>query len=138
VHALTSRLNAEEVPFRLKLANHPYRLARCDAAVLYLASDGFRSLRETVLDMASALTEHLRPRVPAFTLELVPGVGLAEHDGGSQSFGDHRCALLADGIVRAHEQRVAGIHAVNMRFEEAGVRMDAPYLEPSLAGRHVL
>jgi hypothetical protein len=138
VGELTSRLNAGAVPFRLKVANHPLRLARCDAAVLYLAADDFPALRETLLEVAGSLTEHLRPRIPAFTLELVPGVGLAESDGTGESFGDRRCTLLADAIVRAHEQGVPGIDAVSARFAEAGVRMDAPYLEPSLCGRHVL
>ena len=42
----------------------------------------------------------------------------------------------------ADEQRIVGpdgrLAAVAARFAEAGVPIDAPYLEPSLAGRHVL
>jgi hypothetical protein len=68
-------------------------------------------------------------------------VGLAE-DADGQSFGIQRCALLADGIVRAHEQGVVGIdarvEAVAARFAEDGVAIDAPYLAPSKEGRHVL
>jgi hypothetical protein len=92
--------------------------------------------------VASALADHLPARVPAFTLELAPGVGAAEADDSGESFGVRRCALLADGIVRAHERRITGagarIDAVAARFAEDGVQIDAPYLEPSLAGRHVL
>jgi hypothetical protein len=141
VGALTSRLNRERVPFRLKVADHPFRLERCDAAVLYLDGDVFGAIRVVLGELAHALTPHLRPEVPAFTLPLAAGVGLAE-DADGESFGTRRCALLADGIVRAHEQGVVGIEAhvdaVAARFADDGVAIDAPYLEPSLEGRHVL
>jgi hypothetical protein len=142
VGTLTSRLNGAGVPFRLKVADHRFRLERCDAAVLYVRADTFRALGEPLRDVAVALTTRLRRQIPAFTLELAPGVGLAEDGGGRESFGEHRCALLADGIVRAHEQGIASagarVRAVADRFAEEGVGIDAPYLEPSLAGRHVL
>jgi class II lanthipeptide synthase len=143
VGTLTSRLNAECVPFRLKVADHPFRLDRCDAAILYLPGDAFRALGRMLRAVAADLAAQLRPQIPAFTLELAPGVALAEDDGGGgESFGVRRCTLLADGIVRAHAQGIMGagarLDAVAARFAEDGVRIDAPYLEPSLAGRHVL
>jgi len=138
---LTSRLNSAAVPFRLKVADHPFRLDRCDAAVLYVDGDVFDGIRPALGEVASALTSHLRPDVPAFTLRLEPGVGLAE-DADGESFGVRRCALLADGIVRAHEQGLVAtaerVDAVAARFAEDGVAIDAPYLEPALEGRHVL
>jgi hypothetical protein len=137
VGALTTRLNDEAVPFRLKVADHPFRLDRCDAAVLYLEATDFTRVRARLGELAAALAPHLRPRIPAFTLALAPGVGLAEDDDG-ESFGVRRCALLADGIVRAHEQELDGLDAVVARFAEAGVAIEAPYRDPSLAGRHVL
>ena len=142
MRALTTRLNASEVPFRLKIADHPFRLDRCDAAVLYLPGTSVEAVRATLLEVAAELAPHVRPLIPAFTLGLAPGVGLAEHDGGAESFGTRRCRLLADAIVRAHavgvsqlERRVA---VVAERFAEDGIRIDAPYREPSLSGRHVL
>ena len=142
VGALTGRLNAARAPFRLKVADHPFRLNRCDAAVLYLPGPSFTPLRGALEDVADALRAHLSPRVPAFTLELASGVGLAEADGSGESFGVRRCALLADAIVRAHEAGVTRtderVDAVVARFAEEGVEIDAPYREPTLAGRHVL
>jgi hypothetical protein len=142
VRALTSRLNGDEVPFRLKIADHPVRLDRCDAAVLYLRAEIFGALRDMLRDVAGALTTHLRRRVPAFTLALAPGVGLAEDDTAAESFGERRCGLLAEGIVRAHEQGVTTakgrLEIVAARFAQDGVSIDAPYLESALAGRHVL
>jgi hypothetical protein len=142
VSALTARLNRAQVPFRLKVADHPFRLDRCDAAVLYLPGPHFDAVGGTLREVADALGTYLRPAVPAFTLALADGVGLAEENGGGESFGERRCALLADGIVRCHEQAIvesgARLAAIAARFAEDGVRIDAPYLEPSLAGRHVL
>ena len=142
VAALTSRLNGERVPFRMKIADHPLRLGRCDAAVLYLHGDVFRVLEKALREIAATMGTRLQPRIPAFTLELGPGVGLAEENGGSESFGVRRCALLADGIVHARERGVTDargrLDAVAARFAEAGVLIDAPYLEPALEGRHVL
>jgi hypothetical protein len=142
VRALTSRLNADGVPFQLKVADHPVRLERCDSAVLYLDGQHFHSLRQRLADLAEALAARLRPRIPAFTFEYAPGVGLAEDSGGGDSFGERRCGLLADSIVDAHERRItrltARVDAVAARFAEDGVAIDAPYLEPTLAGRHVI
>ena len=142
VATLTSRLNATKEPFRLKVANHPSRFRRCDAAVLYLPSDSFRALRESLREIAATLSPHLRRDIPAFTLELASGVGLAEGVADGGSFGVGRCALLADGIVRAHARGITRadrrLAVVAARFAEDEVPIDAPYLEPSLAGRHVL
>ena len=142
VRALSSRLNAETVPFRLKVANHPIRFDRCDAAVLYLPIEAFEGVRAMLAHVAVTMASRLRPRIPAFTLALAPGVGLAESPATGASFGEHRCGLLADGIVGAHEQRVpsgaARVETVIENFAASGVRIDAPYLEPSLDGLHVL
>jgi hypothetical protein len=138
----TARLNAAEVPFRLKVADHPLRLDRCDAAVLYVPADRLPAVREALLDVATSLAAHLRPEVPAFTLPLALGVALAEDDGGAESFGARRCRLLAEAIVRAHAEKVTGIAArvdmVAERFAAEGIALDAPYRDPSLTGRHVL
>ena len=142
VRALTTLLNARAVPFRLKVADHPSRLKRCDAAVLYVPIDTFAELREPLGDVAITLKGQLGRHIPAFTLELAPGVGLAEDPGDAGSFGVRRCGLVAEGIVRAHEHGVSDAQArlaeVAACFDEADVLIDAPYLEPSLAGRHVL
>ncbi|MGZ4224632.1 MAG: T3SS effector HopA1 family protein [Solirubrobacteraceae bacterium] len=142
VHALTSRLNAGNVPFRLKVANHPARFDRCDAAVLYLCGDTFQMLRRMLLEVAASLAAHLRPRIPALTLPLAPGVGLAESAGMGESFGMSRCRLLAQAIVDADEVGIdapaARLTAVIDHLAENGVAIDAPYREPLVDGRHAL
>jgi hypothetical protein len=142
VRALSSRLNAENVPFRLKVADHPVRFDRCDAAVLYLPIEAFHGIRGMLANIATALTSSLRPRTPAFTRALAPGVGLAESPTTGESFGQHRCALLADGIIGAEEQGLrpgAGrIEAVIESLAASGVMIDALYFELLLDGQYVL
>ena len=142
VRSLSVRLNAETVPFRLKVANHPIRFDRCDAAVLYLPIEAFEGVRAMLAHVAMTVASRLRPRTPAFTLALAPGVGLAESPATGESFGEHRCRLVADGIVGADERGVAPgearVEAVIENLAKSGVKIDAPYLEPSLDGQHVL
>ena len=140
VGALAAKLNGERMRFRLKVADHPSRFDRCDAAVLYVGHDTFFRLRTWLASLALETAPRLRSRTPALTLPFAPGVGLAE-DAGADSFGQRRCALLADGVLEAHDRGAtsvgARVDAVIASFARAGVDIDAPYLEPSLAGRHV-
>ena len=80
----------------------------------------------------------LRPRIPAFTLALAPGVGLAESPATGESFGEHRCGLLADGIVGADERGVppgeARVEAVIESLADKR-REDRRALPRALAGR---
>lgn len=46
------------------------------------------------------------PPVPLFTKPLAPGLGLAEDPGDRLSFGQSRCRIAAEGLVRAHAQGV--------------------------------
>ena len=140
VGALTSRLNEAGVPFRLKVADHPFRLERCDAAVLYLDGDVFRAVRPELAEVGAELTAHLRPEIPAFTLELAPGVGLAEDDDG----GELRRPPLRAARRRDRARARAGARrrstSASTRSSPAsprtGVDIDAPY--SSRRGRHVL
>jgi class II lanthipeptide synthase len=142
VRALTSLLNGRRVPFRLKLADHPRRLDRCDAAVLYVPLDVFDALRAPLAKVASDVSAGLSPRVPAFALCLAPGMGVAEDVGNTESFGERRCALLAEAAVRGNERGIkeldARLDVVAAVFEEAGISIDAPYRDPALEARHVL
>jgi hypothetical protein len=138
VRTLSRLLNERAVPFRVKAADHPLRYERCDAAVLYLRTDDFETLRPRVVSLGRDLASRLRPEVPAFTLALVPGVGVAEDRSADASFGERRCMLVAQGILAAHAERSPAMGAVLDRFAAEEIDIDAPYREPSLRGRHVL
>jgi hypothetical protein len=132
VRALTERLNSARLPFRLKVVNDPERFIRCDAAVLYVRKRDHLKLVRLVRTTFGELASQMRPLTPMFTRDIAPGLGFAEDPGGSDSFGTHRCRLLADGIIRSYE---SGCHSVadqlrtiEAEFAGAGISLDKPYL----------
>jgi hypothetical protein len=134
VAELTSALNGARVPFRLKVVDHPERFARRDAAVLYLHAADLHRWRHLLRDVINACRAGLQPGTPVFTKPLSTGVGLGEERGGDgESFGMRRCAVLAAGVVRAHEEGIRDLRGrlrlVERHFADAGIDLDAPYLE---------
>ena len=139
VRALTARLNAAEVPFRLKVADHPFRLDRCDAAVLYVPGATLRAgCGATLLDVAAdtgAAPASGDPGVHAARSRRASGSPRTTADGDELRHAS-AARLLAEAIVRAHETGVTARRASrpwSTRFAEAGVAIDAPYREPSLS-----
>lgn len=132
VEAATRIVNEGALPARLKVANDPAMYERCDAGVVYVdrsrAADALRAAEE----LYAVAAPHLAAPVPALTRRLAPGLGLAEDPGGGQSFGLHRCGLIADGLLRAHENGSKAPHerleAVAERMREEGIDPDAPHL----------
>jgi hypothetical protein len=137
VAAGTRLLNRAGAAFRLKVLNRPDAFTRCDAAVVYLARDDYPALADLLLALHAEVGGFLSPRTPVFTAELAPGLGLAEDPGTAESFGEHRCRLLADAFVRSHESGwtddAATLAAVEARFARDGVDLDAPHLSPDPA-----
>jgi hypothetical protein len=130
----TSMLNRARVPFRLKVTNDPVRFTRCDAAVVYVPKGDYGAAAEILERVYPQVAIGLRRGTPAFTKLLAPGVGLAESPGQGESFGLHRCQLLAEGMVRAHEQGEKSVkerlQAVTDRFAEDGIGLETPFLNP--------
>jgi len=135
VNLVTGDLNRAGIPFRLKVLNDPDSFARCDAAVLYLDKSCYDTVRPIVETIYSNVAAHLKPGIPALTKPLAPGLGLAEDPATGESFGQHRCRLLAEGLVRAYEQGAsspaAKLEASLSRFAEDEVDLRRPYLNPN-------
>jgi len=134
VRELTGRLNQARIPFRLKVVNDHRRYTRCDAGVLYVPRRHYPTVVAVVRTVHGAVRDGLAPQTPALTKQLAPGLGLAEEPPGGDSFGTHRCGLLADGIIRAHEQGRRSLadrmQVIADRLEEDGISLDAPFLNP--------
>jgi hypothetical protein len=138
VHLLTAALNDAAVPFRLKVVADPSRYARCDAGVLYVARADYAAVRPAAETAYARLAAALGPAVPALTKQLAPGLSLAEDPaGGMASYGQSRCGLLAEAAIRAAERGVTDsdgrLAVARGCFAEAGLDLDAPYLEPGSA-----
>ncbi len=70
-----------------------------------------------------------KPEIPLFTLELAPGLGLAEEPdkkfGSEESFGMNRCQIIANGLLMAWQQEdnsaTGRITAISEQFSGLGI-----------------
>jgi hypothetical protein len=130
VAAATRMLAAEDAAFRLKVLNDPDAFDRCDAGVIYLTRDDYPGLAGLMRELHAELAGHLSPRTPVFTAALAPGLGFAEDPGTAESFGEHRCRLLADALATEWTDDAEAMLAVEDRFAQAGIDLDAAHLSP--------
>jgi Lanthionine synthetase C-like protein/HopA1 effector protein family len=134
MRAATAWLNEAGVPFRLKVLNDPELFTRCDAGVLYLAKRDFPAAGDIIRRVHASIRGTLAPAVPMFTKWLADGLSLAEDPGNSDSFGLHRCTLVADGLILSYEQGkrrpAERLAVVRDRFEREGHDFGRPYLNP--------
>lgn len=126
VAAVTSLLNRARRPFRLKVLSRP-DVHRCDAGVLYTPARDRGEVAELAARVLDRIRAHLGAATPALTLALAPGLGFAEDPPGDESFGTHRCRLLAGAIAGA---RGRPLEAVAERFRAKGLSLDAPHRNP--------
>lgn len=133
VGELSRALNAFQVPFQFKTPVAPAGYGRTDAAVLYIGARYFVITARIVAQVCENLP--LQSAVPLFTKRLWPGIGAAVEPGSGESFGEHRCRLVAEGMVDAWRQGgedvSARLAAVAARFTSAGLDLARPYLGPS-------
>jgi hypothetical protein len=132
VGELTRRLNAAGVPFHAKLLSDPSAYLRADAAVLYVARDDVARTLAQLPPIHAAVAAHLRASTPMFTRRLARGLSVADDPGDGRSFGQHRCQLVAEGLVRAFDTGRADsseiITAVTGRFAQDGLNISRPWL----------
>jgi hypothetical protein len=130
IKKLTTDLNLFHVPFRMKCLTDPAQYVRSDSAVLYVSQRFFRITATLLSTLAGA--QWLRPSTPFFTRELAPGLAVAEDPGNGESFGMHRCRMVAEGIVDAWLQRTQSLEArmtaVRQRFLQNGLTLERPYM----------
>jgi len=140
--SLTGALNDRGLAFRLKVIAHPDCFTRRDAAVLYLRADDFDTAAPALARARALAAGEIGAAVPAFTKPLAPGVALAENPSEGTSFGWHRCGLLAEAIIDGHERRLRTVERridhVAECFADAGLSLDAPYLNPGATDRYRL
>ena len=138
IREATRRLNRAGLAFTAKVVDTPGGFDRRDSAVLYFARRDRERALEAAEDLARALAPSLDGGAPAMTLPLSPGVAFAEDPGGEESFGAHRCRLIADAAVSAAERGIDGLDdrldLVRERFAEAGTTVEEPYLGPPTDG----
>jgi Lanthionine synthetase C-like protein/HopA1 effector protein family len=135
---LTSELNGARLPFRFKVVNDRGAFSRCDAAVLYVPKSDYAPVAQIVERIYTKICERMNERVPVFTKRLAPGLGFAEDPGTKRdSFGTHRCRLLAEGMFRAWQQGRKSLpdrlRIVEAHFAENEISLETPFLNPGSA-----
>ena len=135
VRAFTNVFNEARIFFRLKVLNDPGAYVRCDAGVIYFHKSDHGKISAAWAEVHPRIARCLKPAVPMFTRRIAAGVGLAEDPGTQESFGQHRCRILADGMIRAYEQRAKSLderlRVVETSFSAEGIRMTEPHLNPN-------
>ena len=133
--SVTSRLNAEGVPFNVKVLNDPGAYHRNDAGVVYLTRQDLRRAAHLLMRVYEDVRHTLQPGVPALTKPLAGGLSLAEDPRNGESFGMHRCRSLAEAVVEAAEQQITDpndlLDAIENRLRRAGIDPSRPYLNPN-------
>ncbi len=129
--SLTLSLEGSHIPFNLKYPAVDLLYERSDAAVLYVPSAWESDCRRIIENLDAELLARLNPDTPLFTVQLAPGIGMAEDPGYGASFGSHRSTLVAEAIYDAW---LAGdgdldrwLLRVEQKFREAGIDPRRPY-----------
>ncbi|MFG2310756.1 T3SS effector HopA1 family protein [Streptomyces sp. NPDC048566] len=120
-------LEGERLPYRAKITSSRAGYPRQDACVIYLGPESWGAA-ELIADAARGLPG-LGTTVSAFVRELAPGVGCAWEPDDARpgmrrvSFGEHRAAALAAGLVaHARDPEARSLtRAVHDSLVEAGV-----------------
>lgn len=136
--AATAVLNRRAVPFRTKVLSDPNGYGRADAGVLYLERRHADRLGTALVDIHRAVAAELRPEVPLFTRPLAPGLGVAEDPGGGQSFGQHRCRLVARAAWAAFAAEADPLGVLADHFQAAGLDPARPHLDPGARDAYAL
>jgi hypothetical protein len=132
VRLLSERLNRFHVPFRVKCATLRGEYERTDVAVLYLTKRFFPVFGELLRDIYPELRRYLGEEVPLFARRFAAGVGVAEDPGNGESFGQHRCRVLAEtcwsGFTRGDQSPESLLAELRQRFAAAGTDPDRLHL----------
>lgn len=106
--SLTQYLNEAEIPFQFKVLYHPKDYERYDSGVLYFDKSDYEVVRQILNKVYTENTAHFKSEVPLFTMQLAPGLGLAEEPepkfAEQESFGMNRCQIVANGLLEAWYQ----------------------------------
>lgn len=133
---LSTSLNFYHIPFRYKCLADPRSYQRADAAVLYISKRYLNIVADLVEVAYPTFKPYLRSEIPLLCYEFLPGVGMADDTGTGESFGKHRCKLLAQALVYAWRENVSSVeeklNAVQTQFEREGLSLEAPYLNAAV------
>ena len=105
---LTQQLNQQNIPFDFKVLYNPQDYKRHDSGVLYFDKCNYQQIHKILQQVYREHQSHFKAEVPLFTLQLAPGLALAEEPDRKfaerESFGMNRCQIVANGLLEAWYQ----------------------------------
>ena len=106
--SLTQQLNEQNIPFDFKVLYNPQDYQRHDSGVLYFDKSNYEKVHQILQQVYQEHQPHFKAEVPLFTLQLAPGLALAEEPDRKfaerESFGMNRCQIIANGLLEAWYQ----------------------------------
>jgi hypothetical protein len=135
MEALTREFNRFQIAFQFKCGTRAAHYPRRDAAVLYLDRRYYGIAALLVERVHARERAWLNAGTPLFARRLADGLGLAEDPG--DSFGKHRCKILAEAMAATRgkpaEER---FEELQRQFERRGLSLDRPWLNPGSVDRY--
>jgi hypothetical protein len=132
LRAVSQALDLHHIPFTMKIASALPRHLRIDAAVLYVWCWRAEIVEDIVTALAGADAQAFNPETPIFTRRILPGLATADDPGAGESFGEHRCRLVACGLLEAKQRGAESlaerVSTVRSAFEANGVDWSTPQL----------
>ncbi|WP_019505167.1 T3SS effector HopA1 family protein [Pleurocapsa sp. PCC 7319] len=108
MHGLTHQLNEQNIPFDFKVLYNPQDYRRHDSGVLYFNKSNYELVHQILQKVYQENKSQFKAEVPLFTLQLAPGLALAEEPdqkfAQKESFGMNRCQIIANGLLEAWYQ----------------------------------
>lgn len=134
--SLTQLLNQKAIPFSFKVLYNPKDYERYDSGVLYFDKRDYEAVGRVLKAVYAQERSHFQPEVPLFTMQLAPGLGLAEEPnqkfGNQESFGMNRCQIVANGLLEAWQQGdnspEGRMKAIFGQFSTFGIDLQRVYL----------
>jgi len=127
MEAVTREFNRFQIAFHFKCGSRAAHYPRRDAAVLYLHRRYYAIAALLVERVHARLKAWLDAGTPLFAKRLADGLGFAEDPG--DSFGKHRCKILAEAMAATRSKPVhERLEEVRRQFELRGLSLDRPWL----------
>lgn len=103
------------IPFIYKTLLDPQDYKRRDSAVFYFNKNDFFCVMSSIGRFRARRPSLFLRGTPLFTKRLFEGISVAEEPlkkKGKESFGQHRCRIISDGIFKAYRNNVLNKHEV--------------------------
>lgn len=133
---LTRELNAATIPFTFKVLYDPSNYERHDSGVLYFERSNYEIVWQILQTIYQDQKSCFRTEIPLFTKKLAPGLALAEEPNhkfsAKESFGTHRCQIVANGLLEAWQKGDNSpenrMMCISQHFSQLGIDLERPYL----------